>query len=345
MVLAATTAGWPSVYPSPASRPAHSRTLIASRMKNVTSLIPAQPTMTKMMALGMGRKELSTMAGQVSLGPARCTRSMCLATRRLPGMATMNRSPHNRPAHQYKMSNFIRPGIAASRITASVPCPTLANAAAEMMDSVLPFSSSATTGCVPTSDTRNGSSAQKNTPLSTMPAQQRMSAARGFPSQGSRGSFHRSAVAGAPAASAAGPSAGCADSVSGTLMRQPPNVGAPLSGGYQHHERNHPASEHTVAVAPAWHDEPAGLPFGRWWQARPVSSRPGPARSRVVSVAVGQQDGPDAGDGLRMRLGEQGGGRLLAVLAGAPHPGGDEPGHDRGREGRTAPLGHAVEIP
>src|SRR5215470_2025203 len=257
MVLAATTAWWPSVYPSPASRPAHSRTLITSRTKNVTSLIPAQPTMTKMIARGTGRKELSTMAGQVNLGPASCTRPRYLAARRLPGRATMNRSPHNRPAHQNKMSNFIRPGMAASSTTASAPCPTLANAAAEMIDSVLPFSSSATTGWVPISDTRNGSSAQKNTPLSTMPAQQRMSAARGFPSQGSRGSFHRSAFSGAPAASAAGPSAGWADSVSGTLMRQPPNVGAPLSGGYQYRGRNHPACEHSVAVAPALHDDPA----------------------------------------------------------------------------------------
>jgi hypothetical protein len=86
------------------------------------------------------------MAGQVNLGPARCTRPRYLAARRLPGRAMMNRSPHNRPAHQYKMSNFIRPGIAASSTTASVPSPALAKAAAEIMDSVLPLSSSATTG-------------------------------------------------------------------------------------------------------------------------------------------------------------------------------------------------------
>ena len=33
------------------------------------------------------------------------------------------------------------------------------------------------------------------------------------------------------------------------------------------------------------------------------------------------------------------------VLAGARHPGGDEPGHDRRRERRAAPLRHAVEVP
>ncbi len=71
---------------------------------------------------------------------------MFLATRLLPGRAMRNRSPHSRPAHQYRMSNFISPGIAASSTTASVPSPALANAAAEMMDSVLPFSTSATTG-------------------------------------------------------------------------------------------------------------------------------------------------------------------------------------------------------
>ena len=113
-----------------------------------------------MTALGTGRKQLTSTAGQVNLRPYRCTRSMCLAMRRLPGRAMMNRSPHSRPAHQYRTSNFSSPGIAASSTTASVPCPILAKAAAEMMDSVLPFSSSATTGWVPTSDTRNGSSAQ-----------------------------------------------------------------------------------------------------------------------------------------------------------------------------------------
>ena len=85
---------------------------------------------------------------------------MCFASRRLPGRAMMNRSPHSRPAHQYSTSNFIRPGIAASSTTVSVPLPALANAAAEIIDSVPPFSSSATTGWVPSSDTRNGSRAQ-----------------------------------------------------------------------------------------------------------------------------------------------------------------------------------------
>ena len=115
-------------------------------MRNTTSLIPAHPAMTKMIALGMGRKELATTAGQVSLRPVRCTRAMCLTARLLPGRAMMNRSPHRRPAHQYKRSNFISPGIAASSTTASVPCPVLANAAAEMIASMLPLSSSATTG-------------------------------------------------------------------------------------------------------------------------------------------------------------------------------------------------------
>ena len=72
----------------------------------------------------------------------------------------MMRSPHRRPAHQYRMSNFISPGRAASSTTTSVPCPTRTNAAAEMIASVLPFSSSGSTGWVPTSDARNGSSAQ-----------------------------------------------------------------------------------------------------------------------------------------------------------------------------------------
>ena len=58
----------------------------------------------------------------------------------------MNRSPQSRPAHQNKASNFISPGMAASSTRATVPSPALANAAAEIMDSVLPFSSSATTG-------------------------------------------------------------------------------------------------------------------------------------------------------------------------------------------------------
>jgi hypothetical protein len=71
---------------------------------------------------------------------------MCFAMRWLPGRAMRNRSPHSRPAHQYKASNFISPGIAASSTTASVPSPARAKAAAEIMDSVLPFSSSATTG-------------------------------------------------------------------------------------------------------------------------------------------------------------------------------------------------------
>ena len=72
----------------------------------------------------------------------------------------MTRSPHSRPAHQKSGSKIISPGMAASSATTSDPCPTRANAAAETIASVLPFSSSDTTGWVPSSDARNGSSAQ-----------------------------------------------------------------------------------------------------------------------------------------------------------------------------------------
>ena len=58
------------------------------------------------------------------------------------------------------MSNFISPGIAASRTTVSEPCPTRANAAADTIASVEPFSTSSSTGWVPTRLARNGSSAR-----------------------------------------------------------------------------------------------------------------------------------------------------------------------------------------
>ena len=72
----------------------------------------------------------------------------------------MTRSPHSRPAHQKSGSNLISPGMAASSTTTSDPCPTRANAAAAMIASVLPFSSSSSTGWVPTREARNGSITQ-----------------------------------------------------------------------------------------------------------------------------------------------------------------------------------------
>ncbi len=54
------------------------------------------------------------------------------------------------------MSNFIRPGIEASSTTRIVPCPTRANAAADTIASVDPFSSSLITGWVPTRLARHG---------------------------------------------------------------------------------------------------------------------------------------------------------------------------------------------
>src|SRR5215469_6656787 len=81
-----------------------------------------------------------------------------------------------------------------------------------------------------------------------MPSQQKISAARGFPCQGNRGSFHASPFPGADVAAAFPASAG---SVSGTLMRQTLlTSGAPVSAGYQDHARNHPVRGHSVALAP-----------------------------------------------------------------------------------------------
>ena len=72
-----------------------------------------------------------------------------------------------------------------------------------------------------------------------MPAQHKMSTARGFPYQGNRGSFHRFAFSGSAASASAAPPAAWEDSVSGTLMRQTPYRWRTLSGGYQDHARNH----------------------------------------------------------------------------------------------------------
>jgi len=114
-----------------------------------------------MMAFGMGKNGEMMTAGQVNLRPQRCTRAMYFSPRlRLPPNSTMMRSPHSRPAHQYSGSNFISPGTAASSATISVPCPTRANAAAEMMDSVPPPISSDHTGWVPTRWVRRGSVTQ-----------------------------------------------------------------------------------------------------------------------------------------------------------------------------------------
>ena len=141
--------------------PAHSSVPMASRMMKVSSRIPAQPTMTKMIALGMGRNGETITAGQVNLRPQRCTRAMYLAPRlRRPPNSAITRSPHSRPAHQKSGSNFISPKRAASSTTISVPCPTRANAAAATIASVLPFSSSSSTGWVPTREARNGRMAQ-----------------------------------------------------------------------------------------------------------------------------------------------------------------------------------------
>ena len=137
--------------------PAHSSVPMASRMMNVTSRIPAQPTTTKMIALGMGRNGATITAGQVNLRPQRCTRAMYLAPRlRRPPNRAITRSPHSRPAHQNRGSNFISPTRAASSTTISDPCPTRANAAAATIPSVLPFSSTRNTGWVPTREARNG---------------------------------------------------------------------------------------------------------------------------------------------------------------------------------------------
>ena len=81
--------------------PAHSSEPMRSRMMNVSSRIPAQPAMTKMIALGMGRNGEMTTAGQVNLRPQRCTCPMYLVPRlRRPDSSAMTRSPHSRPAHQ-----------------------------------------------------------------------------------------------------------------------------------------------------------------------------------------------------------------------------------------------------
>jgi hypothetical protein len=114
-----------------------------------------------MIAFGTGRNGLTSTAGQENARPRRRTRAMYLAPRLpRPPSSMMTRSPHSRPAHQYSGSNFISPGMAASSTTGSVPCPTRANAAAATMASVLPFSTSSSTGWVPTSAARSGSSAQ-----------------------------------------------------------------------------------------------------------------------------------------------------------------------------------------
>lgn len=82
---------------------------------------------------------------------------MYLTPRRLlPDSKMMIFSPHSVPAHHQITSNFISPGMAASSATMSVPWPVLAKAAAEMIDSVLPFSSSESTGWVPTREARHG---------------------------------------------------------------------------------------------------------------------------------------------------------------------------------------------
>src|SRR6266702_8260170 len=83
-----------------------------------------------------------------------------------------------------------------------------------------------------------------------MPSQQRMSAARGFPCQGSRGSSRRSAFPDPAVAVTAAFSAGWADSVPGTLTGNPPDVDA-LRGSCQDQARNHPACGHIVAAAQA----------------------------------------------------------------------------------------------
>ena len=98
---------------------------------------------------------------------------------------------------------------------------------------------------------------------------------------------------------------------------------------------------------------PAGCLAARRRSAAAAPAVAGPVRraapARLAAAAIpgtfGQQHGTDARNGLRPGLGEQRGRRLLAVLAGAGHPGGDQPGHDRRRERRAAPLGHAVELP
>jgi predicted MFS family arabinose efflux permease len=69
------------------------------------------------------------------------------------------------------------------------------------------------------------------------------------------------------------------------------------------------------------------------------------ATTRLVVVAAGKQDWPDAGDRLGPCLSQQGGGRIRGVLAAPGHPGRDEAGHDRRGEGRPAPLRHALERP
>jgi hypothetical protein len=76
-------------------------------------------------------------------------------------------------------------------------------------------------------------------------------------------------------------------------------------------------------------------------QRSDLQALPGPAHPGVAR----QQDGSHPRDGLGLRLGEQGCRGLLAVLAGSGHPDRDQAGHDRGRERRAAPPGHAVELP
>ena len=58
------------------------------------------------------------------------------------------------------MSNFIMPMVPRISSTASEPCPLLANAAAETIASVEPFSTTDTSGWVPTRLARNGSRAR-----------------------------------------------------------------------------------------------------------------------------------------------------------------------------------------
>ena len=237
-------------------------------MRNVTSLIPAQPASTKMIALGMGRKELITTAGQVNCGLPAARDPCAWPTRLLPGMAMMNRSPQSRPAHQYKGSNLISPGIAASSTRASVPSPGPGERGGrdDRFGAAVEHYGDDRVSADQRDPQRQQGPVGHAAEHDAQPAED-VGGPR-LPEPGQPRIVHAPAFSGRiPPRPLAFRGLGRIP-VSGTLTRQPPHVGAPLSGGYQDHARNHSAPRHSVAAAPAWHDGPIA-----WARAR-LGARP-----------------------------------------------------------------------